>query len=212
LSATKKLVRRKTDRKSQRVFINAGCGTPRSSSIPVFFKGWREIRVDVDPAAKPDVLASIVDLSAIPDATVDAVWSAHCIEHLYAHEVPVALAEFRRVLRTPGFACVITPDLQAVAEWLLHDRIHECLYESASGPITAHDVIWGFGRAIASGKRAMAHHCGFTPTPLIQRLNEAGFAEIMLRRRSGLELVALALTNETLHPRERETLMAELGF
>ena len=212
MSVAKKLVRRKTGGKSQRVFINAGCGTSGESSIPAFFKGWREIRVDIDPAAEPEMVTSIVDLSAIPDSSVDAVWSAHCIEHLYVHEVPVALSEFRRVLRVPGFACIITPDLQAVAEWVLHDRIHECLYESASGPITAHDVIWGFGRAIASGKPAMAHHCGFTPTPLIHRLNEAGFAEIMLRRRSGLELVALALTKPTLHPHERETLMAELGF
>ena len=212
MRVTGKAVRRKRNRKSQKVFVNAGCGASDRSSMPAFFADWREIRVDIDPATRPDLVTSIIDLSAIPGGTIDAVWSAHCIEHLYAHEVPMALAEFRRVLRKSGFACLITPDLQAAAEWVLRDRMHECIYQSPSGPVTAHDMIWGFGRAIEGGKIAMAHRCGFTPTPLIQRLNEAGFDEIMLRRKSSLELVALALPRRTSSSKERESLMARLGF
>ena len=58
----------------------------------------------------------------------------------------------------------------------------------------------------------MAHRCGFTPTVFLQRLNEAGFGEIVLRRRSNLELVALALRNASEDPSRRGLLMEELGL
>jgi len=194
------------------VFINAGCGSSHNSKLPAFFHKWRQIRVDVDPGMKPDLVANIADLSAIPDGVIDAVWSAHCVEHLFAYQVPMALAGFRRVLCTSGFACVIVPDLQAIAHWIASDRLHETIYESAAGPVTAQDMLWGFGVAIARGDTAMAHHCGFTPTLFLQRLQEAGFAEIVLRRKSNLELVALALPHTSEGAERRETLMAELGF
>jgi ubiquinone/menaquinone biosynthesis C-methylase UbiE len=162
---------------------------------------------------KPDVVANIADLSAIPDRAVDAVWSAHCLEHLFAYQVPRALAEFRRVLCEDGFACIIVPDLQAIAHWIATDRLHETIYQSPAGPVSAHDMMWGFGQAIARGKTAMAHHCGFTPTLFLQCLREAGFAEIVLRRRkSSLELAALALRRRSSGSEQRNKLMAELGF
>lgn len=204
--------RKKSVRRPCPVFINAGCGSPENSRLPAFFRKWRQIRVDVDPALRPDVVANIADLSVIPDGSADAVWSAHCVEHLFAYEVPMALAEFRRVLRETGFACIIVPDLQAIAHWIATDRLHEPIYESAAGPVTAHDMLWGFGQAIARGKSAMAHHCGFTPTPFLQCLKEAGFAEIVLRRKSNLELVALALPQVSEGSERRETLLADLGL
>ena len=204
--------RKKSVRGPGPVFINAGCGSPQNSRLPVFFRKWRQVRVDVDPGMQPDVVANIADLSVIPDGTADAVWSAHCVEHLFAYQVPMALAEFRRVLRETGFACIIVPDLQAIAHWIATDRLHETIYESAAGPVTAHDMLWGFGEAIAHGNSAMAHHCGFTPTLFLECLKEAGFAEIVLRRKSNLELVALALPQISEGSEKRETLMAELGL
>jgi hypothetical protein len=194
------------------VFINAGCGSMENSRLPGFFSKWRQIRVDVDPGWQPDVVANISDLSVIPNATADAVWSAHCVEHLFAHQVPLALAEFRRVLLGSGFACIIVPDLQAIAQWIATDRVHETIYESPAGPVTAHDMLWGFGQAIAQGHSAMAHHCGFTPTLFLKCLQEAGFAEIVLRRKSNLELVALALPQISESSERREALMADLGL
>jgi hypothetical protein len=140
------------------------------------------------------------------------VWSAHCIEHLYPHEVPMALAEFRRVLRRTGFACIVIPDLQAIAQWIATDRIHETIYESASGPVTAHDMIWGFGRALAAGKLSMAHHCGFTPTPFLKYLTEAGFEEILLRRKTNLELVAMVRRQRSEQADFCKSMLARLGF
>ncbi|MGA9028615.1 MAG: methyltransferase domain-containing protein [Steroidobacteraceae bacterium] len=191
------------------VLLNAGAGHA-DSPVPGYFAGWQQIRVDVNARVNPDIVASITDLSALATASVDAVWSAHCVEHLFAHEVPVALAEFRRVLRPGGFAGIIVPDIQAIAEWIGTDRLHEVIYQSAAGPVTAHDMLWGFGPAIAAGDAAMAHRCGFTPTLFLERLNGAGFAEIALRRRSNLELAALALREVSGGTGRREALMAAL--
>src|SRR5262249_8031662 len=132
--------------------VNCGCGLPGTVRLPAHFDSWRQLRVDVDPVAKPDVVANITDLSMIESGSASAVWTAHCIEHLFAHEVGVALREFGRILRDDGFACIIVPDLQAVASYVAADRLHEVLYKSPSGPITAHDVIYGFGAAIAVGR------------------------------------------------------------
>jgi SAM-dependent methyltransferase len=191
--------------------LNAGAGHA-DSPAPAYFTGWHQIRIDVNPATTPDVLASITDLSAVADASVDAVWAAHCVEHLFAHEVPQALREFRRVLAPQGFACIIVPDIQAIAEWVGTDRMHQTIYQSPAGPVTAHDMLYGFGPAIARGETAMAHHCGFTPTLFLERLNAAGFAEIVLRRRSNLELAGLALKDLSGNSGRRDALMAGLGL
>ncbi len=205
--------RKKSTVRRRRVFLNAGCGTAGVLQLPPAFRNWKQIRVDVDPSLGPDLVANIADLSAIPDATIDAVWCSHCVEHLFAHEVPLALAEFRRVLRDDGFACVILPDLQEISQWIANDRLHETIYQSAAGPVTAHDMIWGFGPAIAGGKTAMAHHCGFTPTLFLQCLKEAGFSEIVLRRcKHKLELAGLALQRPSESPEQRNKMMEDLGL
>jgi SAM-dependent methyltransferase len=205
-------VRKKSECRKRPVFINAGCGLPGDPHLPEFFRKWRQIRVDLDASMKPDIVANMADLSLFPDATADAVWSSHSLEHLFKHQVPMALKEFRRVLRNTGFACIIVPDLQAIAHWIATDRLHETIYESAAGPITAHDMLWGYGQALAGGNGAMAHHCGFTPTLFLGHLEDAGFAEILLRRKANLELAALALPEASDGPARREDLLASLGL
>jgi predicted SAM-dependent methyltransferase len=49
--------------------------------------------------AKPDIQGTISNMTMVASASVDAIYSAHNIEHLYAHEVPVAMREFYRVLK-----------------------------------------------------------------------------------------------------------------
>src|ERR1700730_6410229 len=112
------MARKKSAKRSRRTFLNAGCGSIDHARLPQFFRKWRQIRVDVDPGMKPDMVANNADLSAIPDGTVDAIWAAHCVEHLFAHQVPRAFAEFRRVLCESGFVCIIVPDLAAISQWI----------------------------------------------------------------------------------------------
>lgn len=202
-----------SDPAGARVLINVGCGRKDASTLPAYFDDWRETRVDIDDSAQPDIVADITDLSPIADRSADAVWAAHCIEHLYHHQVARALSEFRRILRDDGFLCVIVPDFQAVAQYAVADRLHEPLYQSAAGPITAHDIIFGFGAAIASGQITMAHRCGFTPSALQRCFQGLSFGEVLLRRRSTTyELVAIARTLPARDDSERSALMTALGL
>jgi SAM-dependent methyltransferase len=197
----------------ERVLVNLGSGPSEASALPTYFDDWKQLRVDVDPVVEPDILADLTDLSPIPDNHADAVWASHCIEHLYEHQVMIALNEFRRVVRDDGFVCVIVPDLQAVANYVAADRLHEPIYESAAGPVSAHDIFFGYGAAIARGRPSMAHHCGFTPGALQRCFEQLAFGEVVLRRRvESLELVALARMRPPKDADERETLFNALAL
>jgi SAM-dependent methyltransferase len=198
---------------SERVVVNVGCGPLNANDLPAYFADWTRLRVDVDLAVKPDIVADLTDLSPIADGSADAVWASHCIEHLFEYQVPVALAEFRRVLRPDGFVCIIVPDLQTVANYVVADRLHEPLYDSPAGPVTPHDILFGFGAAIASGRVSMAHRCGFTPTMLQRAFEPVLFGEVLLRRRAAhLELVALARVTPSPDHEQSQDLMNSLGL
>ncbi|HLY57179.1 MAG TPA: methyltransferase domain-containing protein [Stellaceae bacterium] len=195
-----------------RTFLNCGAG-PRGNSIPEYFEAWREIRIDLEPKADPDVVASITDLSEIPDGVADAVFTSHCLEHLFLHQVPAALAEFRRVLNDGGFLCLRVPDLQAVAERIAADQLAEVAYESPAGPVTPHDMVYGFSPALARGHVHMAHRCGFTRTVMAQRLREAGFTDLLLRRNpKTIELNVLAARTTFGGPERLSALTVGLGL
>jgi SAM-dependent methyltransferase len=194
-----------------RVLVNVGCGPRNAATLPAYFDNWQHMRVDVDPSVEPDIIADLTDLSPIADGTADAVWAAHCVEHLYEHQVSIALAEFRRVLRADGFVCVIVPDLQTVAQFVANDRLHEPLYNSPAGPVTAHDIFFGFGAAIANGRTSMAHRCGFTPASLQRSFLQQQFGELVVRRRiADLELAAVARATAAKDDAERAALMTAL--
>ena len=132
------------------------------------------------------------------------------IEHLYLHEVTRALEESRRILADDGFLCVIVPDLQSIASYLETDRLLDTVYESPAGPITAHDMMFGFSRDLASGHPRMAHNCGFTAGVLLGKLREAHFGEIILRRRPTLEVAAVAWKRASAENAAREALLDAL--
>jgi SAM-dependent methyltransferase len=194
----------------RKVLVNLGSGPKNLSRLPAMFAEWREFRVDVDPSAMPDLVADITDLSAIKSGSVDAVWSAHAVEHLYLHQVRKALEEAHRILADDGFLCVIVPDLQSIASYLVNDRMLDTVYQSPVGPVTAHDMIFGFGQDLARGRFHMAHRCGFTAGVMLQRLKEVRFGEIILRRRSNLELAAVACKRAPADTAQREALLAAL--
>jgi SAM-dependent methyltransferase len=198
------------ERTRPKLLVNLGSGPKGFAWLPTIFADWRQFRVDVDPDVAPDLVADITDLSGIPSGSVDAVWAAHCIEHLYLHEVGAAIAEAHRILAEDGFLCLIVPDLQSIASFIADDRLHEVIYRSPAGPVTAHDMLFGFGPALAQGRSSMAHNCGFTPGLLLQKLQESPFAEILLRRRANHELAGLARKRAPADPAEREALISAL--
>ena len=125
--------------------LNVGCGYPLRQKLHRHFHGpeWREIRLDLDPAVQPDIVCSITDMRPVAADSVDAVWSSHNLEHLQRHEVPLALAEFIRVLKPHGLLLLTLPDLRQVAQLVAEDRLEDQAYTSLSGPITPLDMIFG---------------------------------------------------------------------
>lgn len=190
-------------------FLHVGCGPARKAQTTRGFAGpdWVEIRLDVDPAVKPDIVGSMTDMSAVPDGAVDAIFSSHNIEHLYPFEAPIALKEFLRVLRPDGFLVLTCPDLQSVCALVAQDRLLEPAYNSSAGPISPLDILYGHRPALAQGNLFMAHRSGFTQRVLRALLLEAGFRSVAdMRRERAFDLWAVA--SKAQRPREA---MAELA-
>jgi protein O-GlcNAc transferase len=166
-----------------RTVLHVGCGDYHPEALPPQFRGpgWKEIRLDINPAVSPDVVASITDMSAVPSGSVDAIWSSHNIEHLYAHEVPQALYEFWRVLKPGGLALIAVPDIQEVARHVAQGNLDQTLYQSPAGPICPIDVIFGHRSSIARGNPFMAHKTAFTAEALGRKLKEAGFTTVNIQ-------------------------------
>ena len=169
---------------TEKTVLHVGCGGYAAEKLHPAFRGpgWHEIRLDIDAGAAPDIVASITDMAPVGGHSVDAVFSSHNLEHLYPHEVPAALAEFRRVLRADGCALLTMPDVQAVAECIVARGLTETAYMSGLGPITPMDMLYGFGPAMVAGNLFMAHRGGFTGASLLASLSRAGFGFSVVQR------------------------------
>jgi SAM-dependent methyltransferase len=161
--------------------LHAGCGGDR---VPEWLAHSEETRLDIDEQHQPDVVASITDMGAV--GPFDAVYCSHCLEHLPAHEVGVALREFLRVLRPGGVACVIVPNLEGIAP------DESVVYQSAAGPITGRDMY--YGHADLSAKNPyMAHKTGFVPDTLRRAFMDAGFMAAEARGDRAYNLICIGV-------------------
>jgi SAM-dependent methyltransferase len=158
--------------------LHAGCGT---TPLPEWL-GGTEVRLDIDPRCKPDIVASLTDMGDI--GPFDVVFSCHCLEHLYSHDVPKALAEFMRVLRPGGAAVIVVPDLENIRP------TEEVMYESPAGPITGLDMFFGH-RGMVERSPYMAHKCGFIRSTLEGALKTAGFEPVKMDNLSPFDLVGI---------------------
>jgi len=161
-------------------FLHIGCGRKRKDNTTRGFNTpeWTELRLDIDEVVKPDIVGTMTDMSAVSDASVDAIFSSHNIEHLHPHEVPLALKEFLRVLRPKGFLVVTCPDLKSVCALIAQDKLLEPAYVSPAGPIAPLDILYGHRPAMAKGNLYMAHRCGFTRKALQGTLSASGFQAV----------------------------------
>ena len=175
---------------SNKQLLHVGCGP--IGSTPFAKPGWAEIRLDADPNVKPDIEASITEIPMVANS-VDGVFGSHVLEHLYSHEVAVALKEFYRVLRPDGKVIVTVPDIKAVATAVASGDLDTVLYVSPSGPIAAIDVLWGLRSCVASGNVFYQHKTGFTKESLERQLIEAGFTIISVVPGGVYQLTAVAV-------------------
>ena len=160
-----------------KTFLNVGCGPETESKIRGFDNDdWKEIRLDIDEDVNPDIVGTLTDMKLVETATVDAVYSAYNIDHIYAHEVPIALGEFYRVLKDDGIVFVRCPDIQSVCKAVLEDKLLETFYETEDGQkITPLDILLGNRQELLDGNEYMAKKCGFTYSVLNKAFSDAGF-------------------------------------
>lgn len=179
--------------------LHVGCGPQTKERTTAGFNTpeWDEVRLDIDASVNPDVTGTMTDMTAVASSSIDAIFSSHNIEHLYPHEVPVALGEFMRVLKDDGFAVITCPDLQSVCRLVAEDKLTEPAYVSPAGPIAPLDILYGHRPPMARGNLYMAHRCGFTEKSLREALGAAGFKIAATRARpQNLDLWAVVSKSE----------------
>jgi hypothetical protein len=164
--------------------LHVGCGFATIEKLPRGFQdgSWKEIRFDINASVRPDIVGTITNMRNVPDQSVDAVYSSHNLEHVYAHEVVGTLREFKRVLKDNGFAAITCPDLQALAEHIKSGKLFDPLYISPAGPISPIDVLYGHRASIARGEIYMAHRTGFSLQTLIACCKAAKFETVAGKR------------------------------
>jgi hypothetical protein len=195
-------------------FLHVGCGPKRKDQTTKGFNTdeWHEIRFDIDESVQPDLVGTMTDMSSVATESVDALFSSHNIEHLYPHEVPVALAEFSRVLNADGFVVITCPDLQSVCALVAEDKLADAAYVSPAGPITPLDILYGHRPAMSRGNLYMAHRCGFTKKTLSADLQAAGFATVgAIVRPEHFDLWAIASKKAMSQEEFMELFKSQLG-
>jgi hypothetical protein len=159
-----------------KTLLHVGCASLNISNLRGFnIADWTEIRFDIDKSRNPDILGTLTDMSLVKTASVDAIYSAYNIDHIYPHEVPIALGEFFRVLKNDGIVIIKCPDIQSVCEAIGNDKLLETFYESPVGPIAPIDILFGNRKAVANGNEFMAKKGGFTYSVLDGAFHQAGF-------------------------------------
>ena len=184
----------------QKRVLNAGSGPAVPGRLHRGFRrdDWVEIRLDVDRRTNPDVVGSMCDMrGVVSDASCDAVWTSHSIEHLHDHEVPATFREFRRILKADGFVLATCPDINVIANLILRHGLEADAYHSPAGPIKALDMLYGHGRSIGAGQFAMTHNTGFTADRIGRIALETGFSEARVFEGLNYDLWALLMMPET---------------
>ena len=145
-----------------KTFLHVGCGNNNKSDLKGFNNdNWKEIKFDIDNNVNPDIVGTLTDMKSVETASVDALYSAHNIEHIYPHQVPIALREFHRVLKEDGMVVIRCPNIQSVCEAVAQDRLLEPLDESPAGPISPIDILFGNRKEIEQGNEYMAKKKNF---------------------------------------------------
>ena len=117
--------------------LNVG-GNSKNILLPHQYDGFEHVLLDIDAAQAPDVVCDAREMAQrLEPATFDAVYCSHNLEHYYPHDVQKVLAGFVHVLKEPGFAQVIVPDIADVMRACVSRgmALEDVLYQSTAGPI-----------------------------------------------------------------------------
>jgi len=127
------------------------------------FEGYREVSLDIDTKFNPDILADVTDISHIPNNFVDCAYTSHMIEHIDYFKVSSVISELLRVCKPGGYVRILTPNLQSIGEKIASGDLLDVVYESAGGPISPIDIIYGHRHSVHKNRvDFMRHRTGFS--------------------------------------------------
>jgi len=129
-------------------------------------RGWKIFNILSGPAV--DFVGDCTDLSQFDDDSVDEVYASHILEHLdYQEELPMALGQIHRKLKSGGSLRISVPDLDVLCRLYLH-------------PERNHAASWNIVRIMYGGQADPYdfHKIGFSWESLRRYLQRAGFKDI----------------------------------
>lgn len=166
-----------------RKVLNVGGGN-KTIPIPAIYGGWEHVLLDINPAGHPDICCDARELVSLPTGQFDAVYCSHNLEHYFSHDVGTVLRGFAHVLRGDGFADIRVPDIAAVMRHAVASDLDvgDTLYTGPSGPVTVHDVLYGYAKELETGNAFYAHKTGFTENTLTRALHASRFAHVFIAK------------------------------
>lgn len=162
-----------------KTLLHLGAGKLRAPRDLFSPEEWREIRVDLSPEAEPDIMADVRDLGGhVADASADAIFAAHLLEHLPEAGLLETLLHWRKLLKPGGRLLLHVPDIHVAAQWIAEGRGCAVMYYAPSDgepqAVRPLDLIYGCA-AMSAGEELMCHRTGFTCSTLGWWLGQAGF-------------------------------------
>ena len=85
------------------------------------------------------------------------------IEHIDYFKVPIVISELLRICKSDGYVRILTPNLQVIGEKIASGDLLDVVYESAGGPISPIDIIYGHRHSVhRHSVDFMIHRTGFS--------------------------------------------------
>lgn len=128
--------------------------------------GWKILNIVDGPNV--DFLGDCVDLSQFEDNSIDAIYASHVFEHLgYRHELPKALRECFRALKSGGPLYISVPNFGVLCQLFVSGLVSE-------------ERQWELMRMVFGGQTDQfdVHKVGLIEPFLKKFLGEAGFSDI----------------------------------
>jgi predicted SAM-dependent methyltransferase len=123
---------------------------------------------DLIYAMEFDAAGSLIAPIPLDDECADELMAAHVIEHFYAWEAPIVIAEWKRLLKSGGLLVLELPNLELAARNLLDGRKDNMTMWPLYGDPTHVDPY-------------MCHRWGYTPKTIRALLTDAGFDKIRFK-------------------------------
>lgn len=160
--------------------LHAGSGCSGRGEVyhpPFVTDEWDHVRLDIDPATRPDIVGDVITLTGIADSSFDGIYSSHNLEHLHYIDAGRALDSFYRVLKVGGMCVIAIPDFRLACEWVARGDGAKPIYVSPAGPITPFDMIFGYHPYTHTNPHQQ-HRGAFTVESLQRRMIHAGFSAV----------------------------------